>query len=76
MRFQNHICLLKRDNSHISYTVAVEMILSLFKKPSLYYVSIFWDFLDPDHLISINKVLNVNKNVHFLDPPSPSTDVI
>ena len=43
------------------------------KGPSLYYVSIFWTFLDPTtHLISINTVLNVSTNGHFIDPPTQS----
>ena len=38
--------------------------------PSLYYVIIFWTFSDPPtHYGSINTVLNISKNCHFLHPP-------
>ena len=50
-------------------------ICLLDKGPSLYYVSIFLAFLyptahPPNHLISINTVLNVSKTGHFLNPPT------
>ena len=43
------------------------------KGPSIKYVSIFFYFFDPPiHYVSIDIVLNVNKNWHFLYPTTQS----
>ena len=34
-----------------------------------YIMSLYLAFLDPTHLISLNTLLNVSKNGHFIDPP-------
>ena len=45
--------------------------LSQTKGPSLITSAYFWPFrTPPNHIISINTVLNVSKTGHFLDPPT------
>jgi len=51
-------------------------VVKFHKGPSIYYVSIISDFFWPTHYVSIHKVVNVSKAVHFLDPPSLFADVI
>jgi hypothetical protein len=57
------------------------IIDDLNKGPSIYYTNTFSDIFGPTHYyISINKILNVSKYGHFLNPsahpPCPYADVI
>ena len=77
--------LLKKDtvlhtliNDRVELTQRISKTITYDKGPSMYYVSTFLDFFWPTHptfYVSINTVLNISKNIYFLNPPSQA-DVI
>ena len=60
---------------------ALERVLNWYKLLGTIHIlrqhifGLFWTY-PPTMSVSINTVLNVRKNGHFLNPPSPYTDVI